>query len=331
MDHVGKICILGGGTWATALAKIVLMNKKNINWFIRRDKQINDFYELGHNPDYLTNVKFNLSQITFYSNIEKAIKDSDTIILAIPSPYVRQYLRKVWNSTFRGKMIFSATKGIEPNSNMVISEYLADSFKIPIENTGVISGPCHAEEVAMERLSFLTIASKNEEKAEQMAQQLRSRILKTFVSNDVVGIELAAVLKNIYAIAAGICQSLQYGDNFQAVLMSYCAKEMEQFLNGVIPIKRSIYDIHYLGDMLVTGYSQFSRNRTLGTMIGKGYSIKTAQLEMKMIAEGYYAAKAIQEMNQRFNVEIPIAQTMYEILYEKLNPQAGINRLIKYF
>ena len=164
-----------------------------------------------------------------------------------------------------------------------------------------------------------------------MAQQLRSRILKTFVSNDVVGIELAAVLKNIYAIAAGICQSLQYGDNFQAVLMSYCAKEMEQFLNGVIPIKRSIYDIHYLGDMLVTGYSQFSRNRTLGTMIGKGYSIKTAQLEMKMIAEGYYAAKAIQEMNQRFNVEIPIAQTMYEILYEKLNPQTGINRLIKYF
>lgn len=331
MDHVGKICILGGGTWATALAKIVLMNKKNINWFIRRDKQINGFYELGHNPDYLTNVKFNLAQITFYSNIEKAIKDSDTIILAIPSPYVRQYLRKVWNSTFRGKTVFSATKGIEPNSNMVISEYLADSFKIPIENTGVISGPCHAEEVAMERLSFLTIASKDDEKAEQMAQQLRSRILKTFVSNDVVGIELAAVLKNIYAIAAGICQSLQYGDNFQAVLMSYCAREMERFLNGVIPIERNIYDIHYLGDMLVTGYSQFSRNRTLGTMIGKGYSIKTAQLEMKMIAEGYYAAKAIQEMNQRFDVEIPIAQTIYEILYEKLNPKTGINRLIKYF
>ncbi len=331
MDSIGKICILGGGTWATALAKMVLMNQKHINWYIRRDDQIEGFYKLGRNPNYLTNVKFNLAQITFYSNIEKAIKDSDTVIIAIPSPYVKQSFRRIWNSTFRGKFIVSALKGIIPNDNMVMSEYLADNFKVPFENIGVLSGPCHAEEVALERLSFLTAASKDEEKAKLLAEAISSRILKTNTSTDVVGIELAAVLKNIYAIAAGICQGLMYGDNFQAVLMSNCAKEMARFLNKAAPMERQITEQQYLGDMLVTSYSQFSRNRTLGTMIGKGYSVRTAQLEMEMIAEGFYGAKCIHELNERFKVQMPIAQTVYEILHEKLQPKKGICQLIDFF
>lgn len=331
MDSLGKICIVGGGTWGTALAKIVLMNNKHINWFIRRDDQIEGFYKLGHNPNYLTNVKFNLAQITFYSNLEKAIKDSDTVIIAVPSPYVKQYFRRMWNSTFKGKFMVSALKGIIPGDNMVMSEFLADSFKIPLENIGVISGPCHAEEVALERLSFLTAASKDIEKAKMLADGINSRILKSSTSTDVVGIELAAVLKNIYAIASGVCSGLQYGDNFQAVLMSNCAKEMDYFLNQLVPGQRNICKQHYLGDMLVTGYSQFSRNRTLGTMIGKGYSVKTAQLEMEMIAEGYYGAKCIDEMTQRFKVTLPIAKTVYEILYERARPQAAIRKLIETF
>lgn len=332
MSSLGKIAILGGGTWATALAKIVLMNEKHINWFIRRDDQIEGFYKLGRNPNYLTNVKFNLAQITFYSNIEKAIKDSDTIIIAIPSPFVKQYMRKIWmSSTLKGKFMVSAVKGMIPNDNIVVSEYLMSNFKVPQENVGVISGPCHAEEVALERLSFLTVASNDIEKATKLAEAIRSRILKTSVSGDVVGIELAAVLKNIYAIISGVCSGLLYGDNFQAVLMTQCAKEMKTFLDAIVPMERCICEQHYLGDMLVTGYSQFSRNRTLGTMIGKGYSVKTAQLEMEMIAEGYYGAKCIQEMNDRFKVEIPIAQAVYEILYEKLRPQTAINELIENF
>lgn len=331
MDSIGKICILGGGTWGTALAKIVLMNQKNMNWFIRRDDQIEGFYKLGHNPNYLTNVKFNLAQITFYSNLEKAIKESDTIIIAIPSPYVKQYFRRIWNNTFKGKFMVSALKGIIPNDNMVMSEFLADNFKIPFENIGVLSGPCHAEEVALERLSFLTVASKEQTKAKLLSDAINSRVLKAGVSNDVVGIELAAVLKNIYAIVAGVCQGLLYGDNFQAVLMSNCAKEMSRFLDGVVPMERNITELHYLGDMLVTGYSQFSRNRTLGAMIGKGYSVKTAQLEMEMIAEGYYGAKCIHELNSSFNIDIPIAETVYRILYEKLSPQNAIKKLIDFF
>lgn len=331
MDLIGKICILGGGTWGTALAKMVLMNQKHINWYMRRDEQIDGFYKLGHNPNYLTNIKFNLSQITFYSNIERAIKESDTVIIAVPSPYVKQYFRRIWNSTFRGKFMVSALKGIIPNDNMVMSEYLADNFKIPFENIGVLSGPCHAEEVALERLSFLTAASSDQEKTVQLTKAISSRILKTKVSNDVVGIELSSVLKNIYAIAAGICQGLLYGDNFQAVLMSNCANEMSVFLANVAPMDRNITEQHYLGDMLVTSYSQFSRNRTLGTMIGKGYSLKTAQLEMEMIAEGYYGAKCIHELNDRFKVDIPIVDTVYKILYEKMDPKFAVKRLIDCF
>ena len=331
MDSIGKICVIGGGTWGTAVAKMVLMNRKHINWFMRSDDQIEGFYKLGHNPNYLTNVKFNLAQITFYSNIERAIKDSDTVIIAVPSPYVKQYFRRVWNSTLKGKFMVSALKGIIPNDNMVMSEYLADNFKIPLEDIGVLSGPCHAEEVALERLSFLTVASSDQNKATLLAEAISSRILKTKVSKDVVGIELSAVLKNIYAIAAGICQGLLYGDNFQAVLMSNCSNEMAHFLDKVVPMDRNITEQHYLGDMLVTSYSQFSRNRTLGTMIGKGYSVKTAQLEMEMIAEGYYGAKCIYELNDRFKVDIPIVDTVYKILHEKMDPKVAVKRLIDYF
>lgn len=332
MDSLGRICILGGGSWGTALAKLIQMSNRSFNWYIKRTEQIEGFYKLGHNPDYLTNVKFNLAQITFYSNVERAIKESDTIIIAVPSPFVKPQFKWVWNKSFKGKNVFSAVKGIIPNDNMVVSEYMSYNFKIPYENIGVISGPCHAEEVALERLSFLTVGCKDPVKASKMAEVISSRILKTAISEDVVGIEFASVLKNIYAIAAGLCQGLQYGDNFQAVLMTNCAKEMENYLDAVSPIKnRAILAPHYLGDMLVTGYSQFSRNRTLGTMIGKGYSVKTAQLEMEMIAEGYYGAKCIKELNQKFKIDTPIADTVYKILYEKASPRISIEKLIESF
>lgn len=331
MNSLGKICILGGGTWGTALAKIVLMNHKHINWYIRRDDQIDGFYKLGRNPNYLTNVKFNLAQITFFSNIDKAIKESDTIIIAIPSPYVKQYFKRVWNRTLRDKFVVSALKGLVPGDNMVISSFFNKNFNVPAENIGVISGPCHAEEVALERMSFLTIACRDLDKANMLSESINSRILKTSVSQDVVGTELSAVLKNIYAIVAGVCSGQNYGDNFQAVLMTNCAKEMDKFLKIAAPFDRNICEQHYLGDMLVTGYSQFSRNRMLGTMIGKGYSVKTAQLEMEMIAEGYYGARCIYEINEKLKVDTPIIDVAYKVLYEKLNPGLAVKRLIEVF
>ena len=331
MDSLGKICILGDGSWGTAMAKIVLKNQEKINWFIRSDDSIKKFLKTGYNPEYLSNVKFDLTKITFYSNIDKAIKNSDTLIIAIPSAYIKDSFKWVWNSAFKGKTIFSALKGIIPGDNAVMTEYLAYNFKVPIENLGVISGPTHAEEIALDRLSFLTVGSKNVEKAQLMSDAITSKNIKSSISTDVVGIELAAVLKNIYALAAGVCQGLQYGDNFQAVLMTHSTNEMQRFLAGVAPLERNICEIHYLGDMLVTGYSPFSRNRTFGTWIGRGYSVKSAQAEMEMIAEGYYAAKCIHEMNQRFKIDIPIVEAVYSILYKKVRPQEAIKKLIEVF
>ena len=330
MNLPGKIGIIGSGTWATALAKIVMMKNGHLNWFIRKNEVIDEFYKLGHNPSYLSNVKFNLAKISFSSNIERVVKESDTIIVAVPSPYLKQHMKKLKSSAFKDKFVLSAVKGIIPFDNMVVSEYISYNYKLSMDNIGIISGPCHAEEVALERLSFLTVACKDIDKAEILSEAITSRFLKSTTSTDVIGIELAAVLKNIYAVISGVCLGLQYGDNFQAVLMTACAKEMERFIQGVLPLERNILEPHYLGDMLVTGYSQFSRNRTLGTMIGKGYSVKTAQLEMAMVTEGYYATKCIKEMNERFKIEIPIVDVAYDILYNNVPPRIGVKKLIEY-
>lgn len=328
MNLPGKIAVIGSGTWATALAKLVLMKNDHLNWFIRKTEVIDQFYDTGHNPSYLSNVKFDLTRISFSSNIERTVRDSDTIIIAVPSPYLKHHLKKLKPSHFRDKFVVSAVKGIVPFDNMVVSEYLSFNYKIPMNNVGIISGPCHAEEVALDRLSFLTSACKDIEKAEMLAEATSSSILKTNVSTDVIGIELAAVLKNIYAFMAGLCHGMGYGDNFQSVLMTNCAREMERFINGLVPTERSILEPAYLGDMLVTGYSQFSRNRTLGNMIGKGYSVKTAQLEMNMVTEGFYATKCIKLMNKKFRVDIPIVDIAYEILYNNISPRVIIKKLV---
>lgn len=326
MEIPGRIAIFGGGTWATALAKIVLTREGHINWYMRRPDQIEDFIKVGHNPSYLSNVPFNMDRITFYSDINEMVRNSDTIILAVPSPFLKSHLEKLTVS-LSDKFIISAIKGIIPPENLVVTDYLAQYQNIPVENIAIIGGPCHAEEIALERLTYPTIACPDRNKAILVANIFNNRFVKASTSVDVIGIELAAVLKNVYAIAAGVCHGLKYGDNFQAVLVSNAVSEMERFVDAVSPIKRNINESAYMGDLLVTSYSSFSRNRTFGSMIGKGYSVKAAQIEMEMIAEGYYGVKCIVEMNENYNVEMPIADTVYNILYEKAPARAEIKRL----
>ncbi|MDU1891947.1 MAG: NAD(P)H-dependent glycerol-3-phosphate dehydrogenase [Dysgonomonas sp.] len=315
MNFPGKIAILGGGTWATALAKIMLNHEKHINWYMRRPEQIEDFKKTGHNPSYLSNVEFNLDRITFYSDITETVKDSDTLVLAVPSPFLKSHLEKL-EVGLEDKFIISAIKGIIPPENLLVTDYLMRYYNIPSDNLAIVGGPCHAEEIALERLTYPTIACSDIKKAQTIAQIFNNRFVKASVSNDVEGIELAAVLKNVYAIASGICHGLKYGDNFQAVLVSNAISEMEHFVDTVSPTKRSIQDSAYLGDLLVTCYSSFSRNRTFGSMIGKGYSVKAAQIEMEMIAEGYYGTKCIMEIKEKYNVNIPIADMVYRVLYK---------------
>jgi len=321
---------MGGGSWATAIAKIVLAQDDSINWYMRRDDRIADFKRLGHNPAYLTGVKFDVKRINFSSNINDVVKNSDTLIFVTPSPYLKVHLKKL-KTKLKDKFIITAIKGIVPDENLIVSEYLTQEYGVPEENIAALGGPCHAEEVALERLSYLTIACPDKDKARLLARKLASQYIKTSVSDDVAGIEYGSVLKNVYAIAAGICSGLKYGDNFQAVLISNAVQEMNRFLNTVYPINRSIDDSAYLGDLLVTAYSNFSRNRTFGTMIGRGYSVKSAQIEMEMIAEGYYGTKCIKEINKHYHVNMPILDAVYNILYERISPAIEIKLLTDSF
>ena len=330
MKVPGKIAIMGGGSWATAIAKMVLNQAETINWYMRRDDRIADFKRLGHNPAYLTGVKFDTKRINFSSNINDVVKESDTLIFVTPSPYLKSHLKKL-KTKIRDKFIITAIKGIVPDDNMIVSEYFTKEYGVPAQNIAVVAGPCHAEEVALERLSYLTIACPDIDKASVIAQHLSCSYIKTSVSNDVAGIEYGSVLKNVYAIAAGICNGLKYGDNFQAVLMSNAVQEMNRFLQTVHPLDRNVTDSAYLGDLLVTGYSNFSRNRTFGAMIGKGYSVKSAQIEMEMIAEGYYGTKCIKEINRHYHVNMPILDAVYNILYERISPLMEIKLLTDSF
>lgn len=330
MFTCGKIAIIGGGSWATAIAKIIVQHTKRIGWYMRRDDRIADFRRLGHNPAYLVGAKFDVSEIDFSSDINYIVDSYDTLVFVTPSPYLKSHLKKL-KSPLRSKFCVTAIKGIIPDENLCPSEYLNAVWGVEEDNLACIGGPSHAEEVALERLSYLTVGCKNREKALVFSQSLSSDYIKTKVSSDVKGIEYASVLKNVYAIASGLTVGLKYGDNFLAVLMANAVEEMDRFLKTIDPMERSIYNSVYLGDLLVTGYSNFSRNRTFGTMIGKGYSVKSAQIEMEMIAEGYFGAKCMKEINQHYHVNMPILDAVYNILYERISPQIEIKLLTDSF
>lgn len=330
MYDVGNIAIIGSGSWATAIAKIVVEHTHHIGWYFRRDERIEDFRRLGHNPTYLTSAHFDMNEVTLSSDINRLVQDYDTLIFVTPSPYLKAILKKV-KSKLNNKFIVTAIKGIVPDENLVCSEYFHRVLNVPDENLAVIGGPSHAEEVAMERLTYLTVGCSDQEKAQAMTEVLASNYVKTKTSPDVLGIEYASVLKNVYAIASGICAGLQYGDNFQSVIISNAMQEMERALTALNPIPRSMIDSVYLGDQLVTGYSNFSRNRTFGMMIGKGYSVKSAQVEMEMIAEGYFGTKCMKEINRHLHVNMPILDAVYNILYERISPQIEIKLLTDSF
>ena len=319
MFDCGRIAIIGGGSWATAIAKIVVEHTHHIGWYMRRDDRIEDFKRLGHNPAYLTSVHFNIGEISFYSDINKIVQAYDTLIFVTPSAYIKNHLKKL-RVRLKDKFLVTAIKGIVPDENLVCSEYFHQVYDVPYVNLACLGGPSHAEEVALERLSYLTVGCSDRDKAQAFSDLLSCDYIKTKISSDVIGIEYASVLKNVYAIAAGICNGLKYGDNFMSVLMANAVQEMSRFLKSVYPLERNITDSVYLGDLLVTGYSNFSRNRTFGTMIGKGYSVKSAQIEMEMIAEGYFGTKCMKEINRHSHVNMPILDAVYNILYERISP-----------
>jgi len=323
MANKTRFAVFGGGSWATAIVKMLCENLEEVGWYMRSQQAIDFIEKHGHNPNYLSSVEFDIDQLKLSNDINKTAAEADYLIFVIPSAFLQSELEKLTVS-LEDKVVFSAIKGIEPNSNLIVGDYFNTYYKVPFNNIGIISGPCHAEEVALGRLSYLTLASADSEKAEVMAEVLRSDFIKCTTSDDVLGIEYAAMLKNIYAVASGIAHGLGYGDNFQSVLMSNAIREMERYVRKVHKTKRDIKNSAYLGDLLVTGYSTFSRNRLFGTMIGKGYTVKSAQMELNMIAEGYYATKSAYLLNKqkgKKRAKTPIINTVYKILYEHKDAQ----------
>ena len=315
-----RFAVLGGGSWATAIVKMLCENQDKVDWYLRNSDAIDFIKTHEHNPNYLTSVTFDLDQLELTDEINNAVANADILIFAIPSAFLEGEMKKL-NTSLKDKIIFSAIKGIVPETGLIVGEHFHEKYDTPFKNIGVITGPCHAEEVAMERLSYLTIACADEEKAKMVAANLSTDYIRTKVSDDIIGTEYAAMLKNIYALAAGIYHGLGYGDNFQSVLMSNAIREMRRYIKRVHKMKRDINNSAYLGDLLVTGYSTFSRNRMFGNMIGKGYTVKSAQMEMKMVAEGYYATKSAYELKSKFKkkAKTPIIDAVYRVLYEKGN------------
>jgi glycerol-3-phosphate dehydrogenase (NAD(P)+) len=326
MDAIPKIGVFGGGSWATAIVKMLCENLPEVGWYMRNEAAVEYIKKNDHNPNYLSSAEFDTDQLVLSSTIDEIVNYADILIFSIPSAFLHSELAKI-KSDFSHKIVFSAIKGIVPESGLIVGEHFHDIHQIPFENIGVITGPCHAEEVAMERLSYLTIACQDMGKAEQLGRYLSSHYIKTKISDDIIGTEYAAMLKNIFAIAAGIAHGLGYGDNFQSVLMSNSIREMKRFIQKIHKMKRNINNSAYLGDLLVTGYSTFSRNRMFGNMIGKGYRVKSAILEMSMIAEGYYAAKSAYLLNQKNQARTPIIDAVYRILYENAHPKKTFRAL----
>ncbi|RZL41297.1 MAG: glycerol-3-phosphate dehydrogenase [Pedobacter sp.] len=321
--------MIGGGSWATAIVKMLADNltEKEIYWWMRNTEAIEHIKKFKHNPHYISSVEIKLSPENISSDINCIINSADYVVLNVPAAFLKSTLANITPEDLKGKKIVSAIKGIVPEDNLIIGEFLHEMYQIPYHNILVVSGPCHAEEVAFEKLSYLTIACTDLEKASSFASFLNTRYIKTNISDDIYGTEYAAVLKNIYAVASGICHGIGYGDNFQAVLISNAIREIKLFVDAVHPINRDIMESAYLGDLLVTAYSQFSRNRTFGNMVGKGYTVKSAQLEMNMVAEGYYAAKCMHLKNLAYNVEMPICKAVHNILYESRSPQIEMKLL----
>lgn len=322
-----RVAVIGSGSWATAIVKILLNNLEWVNWWVHEKEIADHLKQFHHNPKYLSSIEFDVNRLHLSNDLDYILQRSDILLFCIPAAFLHSSIKKASISLIKNKTVISAIKGIVPEFNTIIADYFHEQFKVPLQDFVVVSGPSHAEEVAQEKLTYLTVASQNSNTASVVASLFGCRYIQTSISDDIFGTEYAPVLKNIIAIASGICTSLGYGDNFQAVLISNAIQEIDRFVEAVHPIDRDIKSSVYLGDLLVTCYSPFSRNRTFGTMIGKGYSVKFAQMEMNMVAEGYYASNCIKKMNDALKVHMPICDAVYNILYNGKSPAAEIREL----
>ena len=322
-----QVGVIGSGSWATALVKLFSNNSPTVHWWVRSEDTAAHIKAFNHNPKYLQSAELDVNKLTITTSLIDVIEASSILIIAVPAAFIHEVFQHIDPSVLSGKKIISAVKGIIPEYKVIPARYFHKNLSVPYSNIGIICGPCHAEEVALERLSYLTVGCDDIDVAKHIANLLRCRYIKVSVSEDLFGAENSAILKNVYALASGICAGLGYGDNFQAVLVSNAIQEIERFIDVISPVHRDVKNSAYLGDLLVTAYSKFSRNRTFGYMIGQGYSVKAATLELGMIAEGYYATRSLMEINEEFKVDLPILTAVYQIIYANRSARKTMQEL----
>ncbi len=320
MQPLRQITVIGGGSWATALVKIFSESDITVYWYLRSQHQVDYLLEHGRNANYLSFLQLNLNRIKPTCNLDEALKASDDILFAVPSAYLESEVSGMEEDILRGKQIYVSIKGIVPEQDCIPSEFIARRFDIKINTIMVLAGPCHAEEIAMDRKTFLTVAGTNNDLVERVLSAIHSPYLKVIANSDPLGVEYAAILKNVVGISCGMIKGMNYGDNFLAVVVSNAMREVSSFLAAIDKQKRDVFDSAYFGDLLVTSYSEFSRNRTFGQMIGRGYSIPMAEGRMNMVAEGFPAVKGIYRMARQLEVNMPIVNATYRILYKQASP-----------
>jgi glycerol-3-phosphate dehydrogenase (NAD(P)+) len=309
-----SIALIGYGSWATALAHLFSLNALSVDWWVKDQADADYLTTHRSNPRYLVATPLNLDRTRLSTDLEQVIRAGDVIFLVTPSAYLHETLRDLPHDIFAGKTVVSSIKGLDPLTQLRISEYLQQTFGVTNEQFVLVSGPSHAEEVVQGSITYLTVASQNDRWIAPIANCVRTDTLHTVSSNDVIGIEYAGILKNIYTIGVGIALGLGYQDNFIAVFVGACLREMGFYLNkkaGGFP--RDITHSAYLGDFLTTAYSPFSRNRKLGYLVGQGASATEAIAQMEMVAEGYHATRIMVETH---NLHYAIAQMVFDILYK---------------
>lgn len=321
-----RCAVIGYGSWATAIVGLLTANERKVGWYIRNPEVLEGLRTEGRNPRYVSDLEFDRDRIAPSDDLNEVVRGADILILTTPSAYLKEFLAPLTES-LQDKFIVSAIKGIVPGDYQTVVEYIHDRYSLSYKQIGLVTGPSHAEEVSRGKLSYLTVVCTDPDNARLIGEKFATPYIRLSYSTDLYGIEYAAILKNIYALAVGVAVGLGYGDNFLAVLIANSAGEMTRFLQESYPTARDTQVSAYLGDLLVTCYSTYSRNRRLGLLIGHGCTVKSALNEMTMIAEGYFAADCIRHINARHRVDMPIAEMVYRVLYEGASARRSMQEL----
>ena len=327
INKASRCAVVGHGSWATAIVKVLTINDSEVYWYVRNPEVLESLRSEGHNCRYLSDVELDMNRIHLSDDLNEAVSNTDILFLVMPAAFLKCYLSDL-RVSLKDKMVVSAIKGIIPDENQFVTDYLKQQYGLSDSHLCFICGPTHAEEVGHGQLTYLTLACRNIVNARAVGEKLKTTSIKVSWQRDIDYLVRSSVFKNIYAVMVGIAVGMGYGDNFVSVLVANCIKEMYFLLDP-----QSVNDLtkfnpsNFFGDLLASCYSSHSRNRQFGMLIGRGNTVKTALNEMTMVAEGYYASKMISTLPEAQRQKMPIADMVSQILHQGVPARKAMKRL----